>query len=337
MNYGLILNDSPNNFEELQDAAGDLDYQALKKNFKNPELRNLSAGDKESLWHELVMLIHDGCITCKDDTRAVDCLKLLEKRGIPFYYQRDFNSQTRREDNYPNMFKYDYMYGDLILNSDDLVDEDEAPLDKPINLENLGPIPRKYNKKSIYNTVKFLLTHGGKYNWVSNADQVILEKWGIMNWEDFTKFSIAGDSYLKAVEKGEKPDEIQIEKWVRNAERGLVAVPLLDRANLEELKKDKDEKIKQLQLQIEEVKREYDKNFKDYIKDMNMKTKVYRELSQGTPERDTKASELKAKMRERDTSGSKKTLRAFLKEKSGKKVSGKKAPRSSTKKQSVHE
>ena len=53
--------------------------------------------------------------------------------------------------------------------------------------------------------------------------------------------------------------------------------------------------------------------------------------------RNDKAKELKQSLRERDTSGSKKTLRAFLKEKSEKKVSKAKTPKATAKKQAVRE
>ena len=53
--------------------------------------------------------------------------------------------------------------------------------------------------------------------------------------------------------------------------------------------------------------------------------------------RNDKAKELKQSLRERDTSGSKKNLRAFLKEKSEKKVSKAKTPKATAKKQAVRE
>ncbi len=154
------------------------------------------------------------------------------------------------------------------------------------------------NKKSMYNAVKFTLMHGGIFAF-SEGDRALLEKAKIMSIDEFYTLARVGDMYDDAIRKRQKPDEATLENWLRKVERQKVQ---------EEL-----EAVKEKQLGIHQW------------------------LASGTPERNAKADKLKSKMRERDASGSKKTLRAFLKEKSQRKVSRTKTPKTSARKQTVHE
>lgn len=162
----------------------------------------------------------------------------------------------------------------------------------------LSVVGEPINKKSMYNAVKFTLMHGGIFTF-SEGDRALLEKAKIMSIDEFYTLARVGDMYDDAIRKGQKPDETTLENWIRKAKRQKIQ---------EEL-----EVVKERQLGI------------------------HQKLASGTRERNAKADELKSKMRERDASGSKKTLRAFLKEKSQRKVSRTKTPKTSARKQAVHE
>ena len=75
----------------------------------------------------------------------------------------------------------------------------------------------------------------------------------------------------------------------------------------------------------------------EFSKALDTDEKLLLKKLQHDADRNDKAKELKQSLRERDTSGSKKNLRAFLKEKSEKKVSKAKTPKATAKKQAVRE
>lgn len=79
------------------------------------------------------------------------------------------------------------------------------------------------------------------------------------------------------------------------------------------------------------------KKLVEFSKALDKDEKLLLKKLQHDADRNDKAKELKQSLRERDTSGSKKTLRAFLKEKSEKKVSKAKTPKATAKKQAVRE
>ncbi len=184
------------------------------------------------------------------------------------------------------------------------------------------------NPEDLYHVARFVLTHGGCTGRYDNYDDLKerLEEYAHMPKEEFEFFREIGRAYLWAIKEG-----IDF-----NLEEPLTALIKMRRE--EKIKKDNDlRKAKRSEFlygqeyddvenfSLLAIKRAKDRGNFD-LKELDAaKTKRLEELHHGIPERDEKAIELKALMRERDASGKKMGLRAYLKSKTAPKVVSKNA------------